>query len=38
MFTTFYNQIFFLLVRKDERGKTVAISMFKYLEGNSDDS
>lgn len=37
MFTTFHNQIFFLLVRKDEKGMSVAISIFKYLEGDSDD-
>lgn len=37
MFTTFHNQIFFLLVRKDEKRKSVAISIFKYLEGDSDD-
>lgn len=36
MFTTFYNQIYFLLVRKDEKRKSVAISSFKYLEGDSD--
>lgn len=37
MFITFHNKIFFLLVRKDEKGKSVAISIFKYLEGDSDD-
>lgn len=37
MFTTFHNQILFLLVRKDEKRKSVAISTFKHLEGDSDD-
>lgn len=37
MFTTFHNQIFFMLARKDEKGKSVTISIFKYLEGDSDD-
>lgn len=38
MFTIFHNQIFFLLVRKGEKGKSVSISIFKYLEGDSDAS
>lgn len=37
MFTNFYNQILFLLAKKDKKGKSVAISIFKYLEGDSDD-
>ena len=37
MFTTFHNQVFFLLVRKDEKGKFVVLSIFKYLEGDRDD-
>lgn len=38
MFTIFHNQIFFLLVRKDEKRRSVSISVFKYLEGDSDAS
>lgn len=38
MFTTFHNQVFFLLVRKVEKRKSAAISVFKYLEGDSDYS
>lgn len=37
MFTTFHNQILFLLLRKDEKGKFVTLSIFKYLEGDRDD-
>lgn len=37
MFTTLHNQIFFLLVRKNEKGNFVALSIFKYLEGDRDD-
>lgn len=37
MFTTLHNQIFFLLVRKDETEKFVALSILKYLEGDRDD-
>lgn len=37
MFTTFHNQRFFLLVKKVEKRKPVAIFILKYLEGDIGD-
>lgn len=37
MFTMFHNQRFFLLIKKVEKMKHVAIFILKYLEGDSGD-